>query len=85
MTEQSTNQQPIALVAGATSGIGRAVTLQLAREGLSVIVHGRDALRGAATVQEIESAGRSRPFRSGRFVRRGPGAVIPVDGGRTAV
>jgi NAD(P)-dependent dehydrogenase (short-subunit alcohol dehydrogenase family) len=57
MTSQSTNQQPVALVTGATSGIGRAAALQLAREGLSVIVHGRDASRGEATVKEIESAG----------------------------
>jgi NAD(P)-dependent dehydrogenase (short-subunit alcohol dehydrogenase family) len=57
MAKQSANQQPVALVTGATSGIGRAAALQLAREGLSVIVHGRDATRGEATVKEIESAG----------------------------
>jgi NAD(P)-dependent dehydrogenase (short-subunit alcohol dehydrogenase family) len=56
MVEQSKNQ-PVALVTGATSGIGRATALQLAQEGLSVIVHGRDAARGEATVKEIESAG----------------------------
>ena len=44
-----------ALVTGATSGIGRAIALQLAREGAEVVVHGRDAQRGAGLVQEIRS------------------------------
>jgi 3-oxoacyl-[acyl-carrier protein] reductase len=50
-------QDQKALVTGATSGIGRAIALQLARDGAEVIVHGRDAERGAATVQEIIAAG----------------------------
>ncbi len=46
-----------ALVTGSTSGIGKAIALQLARDGAEVIVHGRDATRGPKVVAEIVSAG----------------------------
>jgi NAD(P)-dependent dehydrogenase (short-subunit alcohol dehydrogenase family) len=49
-------------VTGATSGIGRAVAVQLAREGAEVVVHGRDAARGAETVEEITAAGGKASF-----------------------
>src|ERR1700736_4870871 len=51
-----------ALVTGATSGIGRAVALQLARDGAEVLVHGRDAARGAETVDEITASGGNARF-----------------------
>jgi NAD(P)-dependent dehydrogenase (short-subunit alcohol dehydrogenase family) len=51
-----------ALVTGATSGIGRAVALQLGRDGAKVVVHGRDPARGAETVDEITAAGGKASF-----------------------
>lgn len=45
------------LVTGAGSGIGRAVALELAREGARVMVAGVDEPSGQATAQDIEKAG----------------------------
>jgi NAD(P)-dependent dehydrogenase (short-subunit alcohol dehydrogenase family) len=54
-----------ALVTGATSGLGRAIALQLGRDGAELIVHGRDRERGAQTVDAITTAGGRASFIAG--------------------
>ncbi|BBA95834.1 putative short chain dehydrogenase/reductase [Actinacidiphila reveromycinica] len=51
-----------ALVTGGTSGIGREIARQLAAAGAEVVISGRDAERGAATVAAIEAAGGKARF-----------------------
>ena len=46
----------IILVTGATDGIGKQTALELAHQGATVLVHGRNAERGAAVVSEIRRA-----------------------------
>ncbi|HWO67120.1 MAG TPA: SDR family oxidoreductase [Umezawaea sp.] len=51
-----------ALVTGATAGIGRAVAIELAADGIDVIAHGRDPERGAQLVEEIGAKGGTARF-----------------------
>ncbi|GAA4925288.1 short subunit dehydrogenase [Actinomycetospora succinea] len=44
------------LVTGATDGLGRGLAEDLARRGLTVLLHGRDDARGKAAVEEIREA-----------------------------
>jgi NAD(P)-dependent dehydrogenase (short-subunit alcohol dehydrogenase family) len=63
MTDVATTTPPLtALVTGATSGLGKAIALRLARDGLRIIVVGRDTARGAAVVEQIENEGGHATF-----------------------
>ena len=46
------------LITGSTDGLGRELALALAADGAHVIVHGRNAERGAALVDEIKAGGK---------------------------
>lgn len=81
----------LALVTGASSGIGRAIALRLARDGFEVIVHYRRDEAGArSTLDAILSAGGTGRL-AGFDVRDAPAAEavlereIPVDRGLDAL
>jgi NAD(P)-dependent dehydrogenase (short-subunit alcohol dehydrogenase family) len=62
MDEQRDLEGLSALITGATSGIGKAAAEELARHGAEVIVHGRDAARGATVVAALTSQGDKARF-----------------------
>lgn len=51
----SMSDSDVALVTGGTSGIGRETVLGLARQGWTVLVHGRDAERGRTVCDEVRA------------------------------
>ena len=83
-TENSNLKGQKALVTGATSGIGKAIALRLGLDDAEVIVHGRDAKRGAEVVDAIKAAGGTARFEAADLgdaedVRRLAGLVGDVD------
>lgn len=46
-------QQQVILITGSTDGLGRLVALQLAQQGATVLLHGRDPAKGALVRDEI--------------------------------
>ena len=50
------------LVTGSTDGVGRLVACKLGQAGARVLVHGRDAERGARVVADIKASGGAADF-----------------------
>jgi NAD(P)-dependent dehydrogenase (short-subunit alcohol dehydrogenase family) len=59
----------VVLVTGATDGLGRALAVELARDGATVLVHGRDPERIADTVREVTAAAEGGSGTAGDRVR----------------
>ena len=49
-------QNKTVLITGATDGIGKQTALELARAGATVLLHGRDRVKGEAALSEIRQA-----------------------------
>jgi NAD(P)-dependent dehydrogenase (short-subunit alcohol dehydrogenase family) len=74
-----------ALVTGATSGIGKAAALILAEHGATVLVHGRDATRGAQVVDQIHQAGAEARFVAADLADPADVARLAADVGRIEI
>jgi NAD(P)-dependent dehydrogenase (short-subunit alcohol dehydrogenase family) len=49
------------LITGSTDGVGRHVASRLAADGANVLIHGRDAARAEALIDEIRRSGHAAP------------------------
>jgi NAD(P)-dependent dehydrogenase (short-subunit alcohol dehydrogenase family) len=49
------------LITGSTDGVGRYVASELAKQGAQVLIHGRDASRARALIDEIKAKGHAAP------------------------
>lgn len=74
----SLSKEKVALVTGASRGIGRAIASRLARDGVLVVVHcGHNRKAATATVREIEkNGGRAFPVRADFRSMKGVGALF---------
>ena len=69
MTKQMDGQ--VAIISGATSGMGKGIALLFAQEGAQVVVNGRNPDRGNAVVREIEENGGEAIFVQSDIARAG--------------
>ena len=58
-----------ALVTGSSSGLGAAIALELAAEGVSVAVHGRDRARTEETYHAVQARGVKAVYACGDLTR----------------
>ena len=56
MAQDTSINEPVCLITGATSGLGRAAALKLAAAGADLVIVGRDRRRGEQVVAEIKAA-----------------------------
>lgn len=57
-----TAKNQVALITGSTDGVGRRVAERLAGDGVTVLIHGRDQVRGERLLADIRKAGGTGAF-----------------------